>query len=299
MKRPLALNLRHVTLALSIAAILHGAGCADEPDSSVMDAEEMRIRSAEQYGGGGGDPGTHNHFRPKCFWDHSFQQTARDLSRNAITNVDGKLQQSPYLDYLLDPSCRQEALEILVGCALKPGQTVVDGEDGGKIYEGELGFAQDWTSYSLTTHEKEWLTGCMLERLNAFGREMSIYIYAPTYESADQDGLILYPVTESQAWGNLFDSTVALNPTHDPYIPERPPFEAYVCQESGLYTCTVAGEVYTTYRICDNNTTNCGLQLVGPCDSLCPHGASSLCDTWDNRMYSRTPDDSMCDVPSL
>lgn len=296
MKRPLALNLRHVTLALSIASILHGAGCADEPGSQAPDAEEMRIGSAEQYSGGGGDPGTHNHFRPRCFWDHSFQQTARDLSSDMLVNYDGKLPLMRYMDYLEDASCRQEALEVLVGCALKPGQVVVDGEDHDAAYEGELGFATDWPNRALTTNEKVMVTSCMIERLNAFGITMSILVYAPADYTPDQEWLDKYSVTESQAWGNLFDSTVTLNPTHDPTITDRPPFEAYVCQETGLYTCEVAGEMYTSGRICDNGSATCGLLMIGSCDNFCPHNSQELCDMWNQRMFARTPDADFCDT---
>ncbi len=295
MKRPFAMNLRHVSVALFVAATLHGAGCAEDPISPDVDADEDRIASAEQYSGGGGDPGTHNHFRPECFWDHAFQQTARDLAQDAITDENGKLPEMRYLDMLREPTCRQEAVEILVGCALEPGVFVVDGEDEGRVYEGELGFASNWVNGQLTKTEKERLTGCMLERLNAFGIEMSILVYSEPDFTPDQEALNMYPVTESQAWGNLFDSIVPLNPTHDPNILTRPAFDAYVCQDPGLYDCTVASVMYTSGRICDNNNASCGLIMMGACDNQCPHGTANECDVWSGRTYARTPDDAFCD----
>lgn len=297
MKRPFANGLRNATLSLLVVTTLYGMGCTTEAGDSAGNSAEDRLSSVEQ--GVGGDPGTHNHFRPKCFWDHAFQQTARDLALDAITNEEGKLPDMPYIGMLLDPECRQEAVEILVGCALEPGEFVFDGEDESRVYEGELGFASNWVNGPLTKTEKERLTGCMLERLNAFGIEMSILVYSHPDFTPVQDALNMYPVTESQAWGNLFDSTVTLNPTNDPSEPTLPAFDAYVCQETGMYDCAVAGVMYTSGRICDNNHASCGLIMMGQCDNLCPHDTANECDIWSRRTYARTPDVVFCDSAPL
>jgi len=290
MKRRSAFSLFNATLSLLMATTLYGMGCTAEPNELAADQDDSRIGTAEQYSGGvGGDPGTHNHFRPKCFWDHGFQQTARDLALQPLTNSNKELPSMPFLPDPTDGTeCRQEALEILVGCALGEGEFAVDPEDGMR-YEGELGFAADWDDGVFDSEDKFRMTGCMIERLNAFGIEMSILIYSEDL-LPDQDTLYKYPVTESQAWGNLFDSTVPLNPTHDPNLPTDPAFNAFVCRDPGLFECNVADRIYTSGRICEDGATNCGLHIMGTADcNFNPDPA------WKYRMFARTPDDSFCD----
>jgi hypothetical protein len=195
----------------------------------------------------------------------------------------------------LSLECRQELLEVLVGCALDEGREVIDKEDSGRVYVGELGFGAGWLDDKLTTKERERVTGCMIERLNAFGIKMELYLYSDPDFPADPVGMHLYPVTESQGWGNMFDSTEPLNPTHEPGIQTRAPFNAYICQDAGLYECTVAGFIYTFGRVCDNGSTTCGLQAMGPCSTTCPHQDPSLCPMWERRMFASTPDGKFCD----
>lgn len=290
MARPIVWNIHRATLALFVTGSLLGMGCMAGEDDMVTEAE----RTAEVRSGIGGDPGTHNHFRPYCFWDHSIQQTARDLATTAIRDEKGYLPSMPYLQYLPDQTCRQEALEVLIGCALPEGEKVVDTEDADRVYEGELGFAEKWMYQPMSTSDQERVTGCLLERLNAYGIKMKILLSNLPDFPADAAAQALYPVTESQAWGNLFSSTNTLNPTHNPSQPSRPPFDAYVCSDAGLYTCSVAGTMYTQGRICDNGVA-CGMVYTGQCNTACPHGSSTLCSVWNNRVYTSTPDDEFCD----
>ena len=139
------------------------------------------------------------------------------------------------------------------------------------------------------------MTACMIQRLNAFGIEMQILLYTLPEFPADANALQMYPVPESQAWGNLFDSTVDLNPTHNPNRATLPAFDAYVCRDVGLYDCEVADINYTLGRICDNGSTTCGLTHFEQCNNQCPHADPGLCSLWDRRMFSSTPDDEFCD----
>ncbi|MDI3287799.1 hypothetical protein [Polyangium sp. 15x6] len=257
-------------LALFFACLsLYGMGCALDNGESQADPEDVLLGVAEQ--GVGGDPNTGNHLRPACFWDHGAQQTARDLSAAALV---GSTDQLPPMPYLLAPdttgdleNCRQDFLEVLVGCALPVGDLVEDTSDdnavsGYKTYAGYVGIAPDWKTRALNATEKAFITGCMLERINALGMLNPILLQGDHDVLEPDDELLdLYPIVESTAWGNLFDSTVTLNPMRDPEEPTLPAFGAFVC--SHLDTCAT---IPTLGRTCYED--GCGMTALGSCDDV-------------------------------
>jgi hypothetical protein len=270
-------TIRSVTGLVLVAMSMYGMGCAleaGELDPSVAaDPDGTELGVAEQ--GVGGYPGTHNHLRPRCHWDQGAQQTARNLANGPIANATNSM---PAMPYMLpnnaageDAGCRREFLEVLVGCALDWGTFVVDNNDPvyfnedfiGKYYAGEIGLAPEWSTRALTTTERQLVTACVLARVNRYGEEVDVLLEGNhtsiTHAQAVKDE---YPALESSTWGNMFDSTVVLNPTRNPLLPSPIGFKAYVCQETATCSTGIAGML----RGCDSDA--CGFNYVGNCDDV-------------------------------
>jgi hypothetical protein len=298
--------LRSVAPVAFTAMSLHALGCIAGPSESGLTEEDF-LGTVEL--GVGGDPGTENHYDIGCFLDHGTQQTFRSLAAGALTGVKSRLPTAA-LAYLPAANatgdlagCRQQALDILVECALGPGQEAVDPQTL-ETHTGELNWAPDWTTRALTTDEKELVTACMLQRLNPQGVSIAVLLERPSAPNTTAD----YPLHESETWGNLFDSTIPLNPTRDPNLPTVVPFDIYSCDGGDRPSiCEVDTNSVIAYdpnvtplRTCYFNSVDCSWNTLGACLTSCPYNPydPTQCDAWDNRLRSRLRDDgSSCGIP--
>jgi hypothetical protein len=87
----------------------------------------------------GGDPGIPNHLRPADLWAPGAQGSLRALAAGPLVDAGGRLPDLPAL--AAGSSGRRDLLEVLVHCALAPGQSVVDPADHNLRLPGVLGLA--------------------------------------------------------------------------------------------------------------------------------------------------------------
>lgn len=299
---------RNFTGLTLFAMAMIGMGCAMDGIANEADPDGIDLALAPQGLGGqggqggepdlpnqgaGGDPGTPNHLRPLCYWDHAFQRTARDLGTAAIADSTGVMPTMSYMpanDAAGYEGCREEVLEVLVECALLETQAVSDSGPDNQRYEGLIGLAPHWRYQALSSDEQRWVTACMLQRLNKFGTTIHILLEgnapAITPDIGDQS---LYPIPESSMWGNMFSSTVTLNPTHNLLLPSPPAFAAHACNEDGTFTCGAAAMPYAVARVCDDGAQNCQVTNWGSCADVCAFG-DGACTSFADRIRSRLPD---------
>jgi hypothetical protein len=171
--------------------------------------------------------------------------------------------------------CRNQIIGNAVHCALYVSQSVVDSV--GKFqYDGHEGLAPGWLTDPLTIDAGRWVTACMIQRLNATGQHVNILPEGNTrgiYKDSNLESL--YPVNESNAWGNFFDPN---NTTG---------YDGYVCYtDEVLRACgsSASPEDWFNSRYCDGSGdagagNPCYLKLMGPCSSACLMGSTgyALC----------------------
>lgn len=240
--------------------LLFVGGCGADAGNDPSALDDEPIGTAEQAakiippGGDNGDTG-HCLWRPKTLSAYS-----------ALASV--ALSEFPIFDYnQLATDCRQEVLANVIECALPATATVVDPFDG-HPYQGHWGLAPQWATGPLDAAGRKWVTGCVIQRLNAYGVHVPILLeganpaiaYNPPFDAQ-------YPFDESTAWGDLFAKTL-IGP---------PP--VYVCWDQDLSNlCTITSPHspawWLNLRICDSSP-NCGLHLMGPCAQACTMGGDA------------------------
>ncbi|MBK9260037.1 MAG: hypothetical protein IPM54_09400 [Polyangiaceae bacterium] len=270
--------LRSTSSVMFFAVSLYGMGCMVEPGDMGPGSEEEYISQVEL--GAGGDPGTQNHLEDLVLMNHGVQETVRALGDAALVNSSNQLPSMPYMPAHNATGdlegARVDFLEVLIGCALSSSQTVTDpahtigyflGIPVKKSYTGEIGIAPAWTWRALTTTEKRYVTACVMQRVNAYGEVINILLqtangsYQPLNRSTED--LELYPVAESVAWGNMFDSTIELSTTNSEVPEDTIPFVGHICREYSSAQAPWSG----LRRQCDN-FESCGFTYEGNCSEL-------------------------------
>lgn len=131
-----------------------------------------------------------------------------------------------------------------------------------------------------------------MARTNRFGETVDILLEGSAPAIAyDPDKRAICPYAESTVWGNMFDSTVAIDPQAHTTSPQ--PFAAYVCRNYGTGLCPDAA-----LRACDEGSA-CGFIDMGDCTNpavLCSGALGtppSSCNAYDNkiRVFLKTVDD--------
>lgn len=281
-------------IAMGMFAMI-GTGCAldaGDVDANLFDPSTLAAQGGP---GSGGDPGIPNHLLPARFWDHAFQKTARDLGNGPIADTHGVMPAMPYMRANNAPGYegwRADLLGVMIGCALHYGTGIMD-SSAPIQYSGLVGLAPDWQYRALTEEEKQLVTGCMLARLNKFGDVVPILLegLSPAIPE-DPQAQQLYPLPEASVWGNLFDSTVPLNPLALPADQNNVAFDAHVCDEGTVLTCGLPIWEYTLKRVCDENYSNCGIiPSEETCDRTCPDAPSGTgCQFFKYRVRNRLKD---------
>lgn len=147
-----------------------------------------------------------------------------------------------------DPSS-QTSLAYLVQCALPAGASVhVETPAGSLDFDGLIGLAPEWADAPCDVACQEWVTACMLARINAYGVHFSLFARGAHPELAPEGPDELaeaarYTVEEGAFYGNMFTD------------PPR------------VFACRGRGEdpLALTLRACTLPGSRCGIEVVGPC----------------------------------
>lgn len=254
----------HRTLVAITSAFILCAGCNGSGGEQPFAAEDFEVgRLPSGYGGTDDPPSGYNGKDPKCFWDHGTQEGLRTLGSGALDfKGNGQLQSLPSVA----PHCRP-IIEATIECALDQSQKIYD-PDSGLTYFGWWGLATAWEKNPILTKDGDYVTACVLQRLNAFGKVVNVLLEGDTgLIKEDLAADVDFPFHESTVYGNMFTSKA-------PLYTNRPAFDAFVCSEDELaQTCRKSAGTILDTRICDT-TTFCGFNYLGPCSSPTLVGAS-------------------------
>lgn len=153
------------------------------------------------------------------------------------------------------PSNCRIVIKDLIECALGDDQTVFD-PISNTAYHGWVGLARDWMDAPLSPEGKDWVSACMIQRLNFFGVSVPILLegsQATIQPRADLQAD--YPFVESIAWGDLFSNMDGVT--------------GAICAEPGIGAlCPSGGGDWLKERVCAG-VANCGIQFVGACSGVC------------------------------
>ena len=234
------------------------AGCfVAEDDTEVADgAFDFEPVAPASTGDPDEPPVSHNPFDPGCFWSDGVQKTYRDLSKGALTSPQSLLPSMPHLSNTPN-SCRKQALDYLVGCALPFGDSAIDPATG-TAHAGRFGLAASWQTGAPDTTSKEWVTSCLAAHLNGYMTPTTLLL------EGNHDGLYFnsqlqasYKKRESITWGNIFDTP----PNDTPKV--------YVCHFDDLANaCGASTTSAVNHRVCDDSP-DCGLIPMGNCNTAC------------------------------
>jgi len=169
---------------------------------------------------------------------------------------------------LEDPSpigdVSRQLFKYMIGCGLDATQSYefswydLDGNRHDESYQGYLGLATDWPTKKLSPSEQEWISACLLSRVNWYGSSVMLSTRGPRVNLKVTEPVEIddYPHFEGAYWGNIFDEV----PT------------AYACNTSATVSIARAAQ-----RDCavghdngDGTTSQCGIiSIVGDCDDHC------------------------------
>lgn len=268
---------------LLVPAIVLFSGCAPADEDVEMDENiGSYIEPAAGCPYCYEPPTGKNGLIPPEFWSTTAQQSMREI-QNAPLGGGGmytppsgpaipRLPNMPFTNTLL--SMYPEVIKHLIQCALPEGKSVYSSVTG-VIYDGWWGLAPTWltTNIASNTAAQEWVTGCMVARLNKTGTHVDILLegdYTPIQTTEPANSAYWY--NEAAYFGNMFNSPTTIQPG-------VPAFKAFVCRESNLVaTCPGdGGQNWVDKRICDDAPGICGLVDVGRCfnptGSCAPNGA--------------------------
>ena len=240
----------------SVLVVVIGCGGIEEAAEPSWAPSTLEQAELDERPPPNGSNGTH----PSCFWAHGTQQALRALGGGALDQGGGLLPSIPLAQVSQD--CR-EVLRSAVECALTQQQSVSDPVTG-ELYTGWWGLAPSWLGGALDVDGRRYVTGCMVQRLNASGTHVPILLEGSHPAIARSASFApRYPLEESTVFGDLFSSTTVLDGL-------LPAFQVFVCWESLLpQSCGVLGlPLLFEKRVCDD-TPLCGLMPVGPCALSC------------------------------
>lgn len=242
------------------------AGCTER--ESPVDTGEPALGPALLADDTRSPPAGSNGLLPRCFWALGAQGALRSLGASALDTGDGVF---PTVSTTAVPLDCRDVLRDTVECALPRGQSLSDPVTG-DVYQGWWGLAPGWASAALDSNGRRYVTGCLVQRLNATGTQTPILLEGPA-AAIQQDATLAagYPVLESTVVGDLFSSTTPLTGL-------LPAFSVSACWESALpQSCGLLGLPLLEQRICDD-VLLCGFVSLGQCSLTCvPNGPYWQC----------------------
>jgi hypothetical protein len=214
--------------AMSFVGCLAQTG--DETDGEVGVTQEAAI--------------THNALTHNALTHNALTHNA--LTHNALT-ASALTSDTATNAALSDPDSR-EVLEYIASCALPPANQI-DVTVAGVAYSfpGQLGLAPQWglTGGTCDTSCQEWVSACVIARLDYLGEDVSISLRGKTAALASTPSEIsAYTVAEGAYYGNIFLDTPV------------------------MYGCVAPGRTGLP-RVCGPTTAGCIVEDLGSCAQAC------------------------------
>ncbi|MEP7125324.1 MAG: hypothetical protein ABJE95_30615 [Byssovorax sp.] len=172
--------------------------------------------------------------------------TVNALTVNALT-VNALTVNNLTANALKDPNAR-ELLKYVVSCALPSSDHLdltIDGVD--YVFPGQLSLAPKWglPGGSCNTTCQEWVSACVLARVDYLGKEVNIAVRGAQIGLAPAAGeLAAYTYREGAYYGNIFQGT----PVRD--------------------ACVAPGRTGLP-RVCGPSLNGCVVDAIGGCSDVC------------------------------
>jgi len=143
-------------------------------------------------------------------------------------------------------------LHYLVLCALPPNETVtLVLTNGTQIqFVGAINLAPLITEQNLTAVEMNWVYGCLLATVNAFGVHVHISMRSGNEIAIGANEAATYSVYEGSFFG-------------DPVLKQN-----FTCQGESLEEAE-SQSAERSLRVCTDNTSNCDITVAGKCSNIC------------------------------
>ncbi len=158
---------------------------------------------------------------------------------------------------------RRVALQYAVGCALGPAQSITFTAPGWPqtTYQGAMGVATAWTTRDLSKTEANWVSSCVLSRINEFGTVVTISVRGATtgYATTSQE-LTDYQIEEGAFWGNVFTNRGLLVGNACNGIQQS---------QNDTYGDLPLRECAEWDGVLGSGLTPCGFNFAGLCTSVC------------------------------
>jgi len=171
------------------------------------------------------------------------------IGNGTTLSYNESLAQSTFEPGVLDDHENHKFVQFLVECALEEGDTITF---DGHTFTGYLGLAPQWSTHPLDDNaEQEWLTACMIARVNTGGSSVPLAFIAD-HPNIGTDLVAGYQLPEAAFYGNFFSD----------------PPELYHCMmPGGLESATFAN-----HRTCGSAESDCGFTWTGNCADVCTMG---------------------------
>lgn len=200
--------------------------------------------------------------------------TNRLATNRLATNGLGGLNADPSAQELLSTEEGRDVYSYVVSCALPADVTIVATVDGTQYeFPGSIGLAPRWLSHKLTKTGQEWVSACLLARVNAHDVVEPISMRGKNTALAPAPGeLEDFPLQEGSFYGNLF----APNPDPPDWNACRGQDQAQ--GETGGLVSRDCAEPDSS----DPTHTQCGFTYAGDCADYTPVLPSPYaCKTYD------------------
>lgn len=245
-----AMKLRTL-LTCSVALVLAVVGCSD-PSSSSDASPIFRIAS--------------NSLNPRIVLAN--HGAANTLAEHRVTGERlgaHRFSVSPAASELLATEDGRQLFVVLVACALSDRTTIVATVDGTELeFFGEVGIAPHWLTNPLGQQGQEWVSACVLAKLN--GHDVVNIISMRGTHSAlatSPEERTTWSLEEGAFFGDVF-------------APQDKPIQWLACRGKGQVSDPSAGGLID--RVCakedsaNPGKTECGLTYAGSCDYVCAQG---------------------------
>jgi hypothetical protein len=235
------------------------AGCVDQPDDA---ADKPGVVNTERI--------TLNRITLNRITLNRITLNRITLNRIALDRIsDNRLRvNGAGLDTLLSTDGGREVFSLVVNCAIPADISLVATVDGADLdFPGEIGLAPEWLRVALPRTGQNWVSACMLARVNNNELSQAISIrglHRGLEASADEREA--FSLEEGAFYGNVFG-------------PTSEPIQAFACRGRDQAAGETGGLVERDCTEPDPahpGFTLCGMVFAGDCGNFAPDRACEL-----------------------